>query len=155
MSEHTEISLKTAAGRALLGRCPCCGQGKLMRSYLKQVENCAVCGESFGQIRADDAAPWLTIILVGHVFLPLAFMVNVDWMPTWAAMLMWSTCFCRHRAGDPAARQGAVHRHPVADARARLQAGRAGLIRCQFARLFEIARARACPCPWRCRIRVG
>ena len=41
-----------------------------MRSYLKQVENCAACGESFGQIRADDAAPWLTIILVGHVFLP-------------------------------------------------------------------------------------
>ena len=93
MSEHTKIELKTAVRRALLGRCPCCGKGKLMRSYLKQVENCSVCGESFGQIRADDAAPWLTIILVGHVFLPFAFMVNVDWMPTWAAMLMWSACF--------------------------------------------------------------
>ena len=44
---HTEIDLKTAARRALLGRCPCCGQGKLMRAYLKQVENCAACGESF------------------------------------------------------------------------------------------------------------
>jgi len=73
----SEISLKTAAARALMGRCPCCGKGKLMKSYLKQVENCSVCGESFGQIRADDAAPWLTIILVGHVFLPFAFMVNV------------------------------------------------------------------------------
>ena len=93
MSEPSEISLKTAAGRALLGRCPCCGQGKLMRSYLKQVENCSVCGESFGQIRADDAAPWLTIILVGHVFLPFAFMVNLDWMPTWAAMLSLATLF--------------------------------------------------------------
>jgi uncharacterized protein (DUF983 family) len=93
MSEHTAITLKTAAGRALLGHCPCCGQGKLMRSYLKQVENCAVCGESFGEIRADDAAPWLTIILVGHVFLPFAFMVDVDWMPVWAAMAMWAACF--------------------------------------------------------------
>ena len=93
MSEHSEISLKTAAGRALLGRCPCCGQGKLMKSYLKQVENCSVCGESFGQIRADDAAPWLTIILVGHVFLPFAFLVNLDWMPIWAAMLSLAALF--------------------------------------------------------------
>jgi uncharacterized protein (DUF983 family) len=91
--EHREISLKTAATRGLMGRCPCCGVGKLMRGYLKQVESCAACGEKLGHIRADDAAPWLTIILVGHVFLPFAFMVNVDWMPTWAAMLMWSACF--------------------------------------------------------------
>ena len=93
MSDPTGISLKTAARRALMGRCPHCGQGKLMRGYLKQVEACAVCGERLGHIRADDAAPWLTIILVGHIFLPLAFLVNVDWMPTWAAMLMWAGCF--------------------------------------------------------------
>ena len=91
--EQTEISLKTAALRGLMGRCPHCGQGKLMRGYLKQVEACAVCGEQFGHIRADDAAPWLTIIVVGHIFLPFAFMVDVDWMPTWAVMLMWSAFF--------------------------------------------------------------
>ncbi|MBA2590695.1 MAG: DUF983 domain-containing protein [Alphaproteobacteria bacterium] len=89
----TEITLKTAARRAVANRCPACGKGKLMRSYLKQVENCAACGESLGQIRADDAAPWLTIILVGHVFLPIAFMMNLDWMPTWVAMLSLSTVF--------------------------------------------------------------
>jgi len=92
MSEP-EITLKTAARRALANRCPACGKGRLMRAYLKQVENCAACGESLGQIRADDAAPWATIILVGHIFLPFAFMVNVDWMPVWAAMILWSTCF--------------------------------------------------------------
>jgi uncharacterized protein (DUF983 family) len=92
MSEN-EVSLKTAVARALMGRCPHCGKGKLMKSYLKQVENCSVCGESFGQIRADDAAPWLTIILVGHLFLPLAFLVNLDWMPTWAAMLSLAALF--------------------------------------------------------------
>jgi len=91
--EHSEISLKTAALRALRGRCPCCGEGKLMRSYLKQVEQCSVCGEQFGQIRADDAAPWLTIIVVGHIFLPLAFMLDWSWMPTWAAMISMSTLF--------------------------------------------------------------
>ena len=35
-----------------------------------------------------------TIILVGHVFLPLAFLVNVDFLSTWAAMMLWATCFC-------------------------------------------------------------
>lgn len=96
MSEQTgepEVSLKTAMLRGLMGRCPHCGKGKLMRGYLKQVESCAICGEQLGHIRADDAAPWLTIIVVGHVFLPLAFLVNVDWMPTWGAMLLWSACF--------------------------------------------------------------
>jgi uncharacterized protein (DUF983 family) len=93
MSNHTEIALKTAALRGLLNRCPCCGKGKLMRSYLKPVENCSQCDESFGQIRADDAAPWATIILVGHVFLPLAFMVEMEWMPTWGLVTLWSVCF--------------------------------------------------------------
>ena len=93
MSDAPQPSMKIAALRALRGRCPCCGQSALFRTYLKQVENCAVCGESFGQIRADDAAPWLTIILVGHIFLPLAFLVDVAWMPAWAAMAMWATVF--------------------------------------------------------------
>ena len=93
MSEEREISLKTAIRRAVLGRCPACGEGKLFRGYLRQVENCAACGERFGHIRADDAAPWGTIILVGHVFLPFAFMVNLDWMPTWVAMLSLAAVF--------------------------------------------------------------
>ena len=93
MSEHTDVDLKTASLRALKGCCPACGEGKLFRTYLKQVENCASCGEAFGQIRADDAAPWATIILVGHVFLPFAFMVDVDFMPVWVVMRMWSALF--------------------------------------------------------------
>ncbi len=88
-----DIDLKTAARRAILGRCPCCGEGKLFGSYLKQVDHCSVCGEEFGMIRADDAAPWLTIILVGHIFLPLAFLANWDWMPTWAAMVSMAALF--------------------------------------------------------------
>ena len=93
MTEERAISLKTAIRRAVLHRCPACGIGKLFRSYLSQVENCAGCGERFGHIRADDAAPWGTIILVGHVFLPLAFLVNVDFLSTWAAMMLWASCF--------------------------------------------------------------
>jgi uncharacterized protein (DUF983 family) len=81
------VPMRKAAGRALRGRCPCCGEGRLFRSYLKQVEACAACNERFGAIRADDAAPWLTIILVGHIFLPLAFIIDLGFLPAWAAAL--------------------------------------------------------------------
>ena len=57
--------------RGFLGRCPSCGKKPLFRSYLKQVSACSNCSAEFARIRADDAAPWLTIIIVGHVFLPL------------------------------------------------------------------------------------
>jgi len=86
--------MKLAARRAILGRCPCCGEGKLFRAYLKQVENCSVCGEAFGHIRADDAAPWLTIILVGHIFVPLMLVfVALTTMPSWVSAVLWSLVF--------------------------------------------------------------
>jgi uncharacterized protein (DUF983 family) len=89
-----EITLRNAAKRGILGRCPCCGTGQLFARYLKQVEHCADCGEKFSHLRADDAAPWATIILVGHVFLPLAFMVDLtNVMPLWAELTIWSSFF--------------------------------------------------------------
>ena len=91
---QTEIPMSLALRRGALGQCPSCGKTRLFASYLKQIDKCPNCGAHFGRIRADDAAPWGTIILVGHVFLPLAFLVNVDFLPTWAAMMLWATCFC-------------------------------------------------------------
>ena len=57
--------------RSLRGRCPNCGDARLFRAYLKQVDNCADCGEAWSEIRSDDAAPWLTILIVGHVMAPV------------------------------------------------------------------------------------
>ena len=89
-----QVPMKLAARRAILGRCPCCGEGKLFRAYLKQVDNCSVCGEALGHIRADDAAPWLTIILVGHIFVPLMLVfVAFSTMPSWASAVIWSLIF--------------------------------------------------------------
>jgi uncharacterized protein (DUF983 family) len=91
---RNEIDFKTSARYALLGRCPCCGQGKLFRAYLKPVEACSACGEKFGAIRADDAAPWLTIIIVGHIFVPLMLaIVAMTTMPAWASAVLWSCIF--------------------------------------------------------------
>jgi uncharacterized protein (DUF983 family) len=67
-------TLPAALSRGLAGRCPNCGQGKLYRTYLKQVERCAVCGERFGDIESDDAAPWFTILIAGAFSAPLYFL---------------------------------------------------------------------------------
>jgi uncharacterized protein (DUF983 family) len=29
------------------------------------------CGEAYGHFRADDAPPWLTILVVGHITIPI------------------------------------------------------------------------------------
>ena len=91
---RSEIALGLAARRGLMGRCPSCGKTKLFARYLKQIQTCPHCGAQFGRIRADDAAPWGTIIIVGHVFLPLIFFVNLDaLMPFWAGVFAWAALF--------------------------------------------------------------
>lgn len=60
-----------AIGNGLKLRCPKCGEGKLFRGYLKPVETCAVCGEDLSHQRADDAPPYFTIVVVGHVIVPV------------------------------------------------------------------------------------
>jgi uncharacterized protein (DUF983 family) len=75
--------------RATSGHCPKCGEGKLFRSYLKPVENCAHCQEQLGHIRADDGPAWLTIVLVSHILAPLmlAFLPGTNW-PMWLIGLL-------------------------------------------------------------------
>lgn len=65
------VSTKTALLRGLKLRCPKCGEGKLLKGYLSQHEDCSVCHEPTGQIRADDGPAWLTILLTGHILAPL------------------------------------------------------------------------------------
>jgi uncharacterized protein (DUF983 family) len=92
MAASSPPPLPTAIRRAVLGKCPNCGKGVLYKSYLKQVDRCSVCGESYGQIHADDGPPWLTILLVGHVIVPLIFVVNsLTVWPLWVAMSVWPT----------------------------------------------------------------
>ncbi|MAS86778.1 MAG: hypothetical protein CMH30_02195 [Micavibrio sp.] len=62
----------------LCGRCPNCGQGKLFKSYLKQHNECAVCHENFSHINAEDAPPWLTILIVGHIVAPFLIFFKQD-----------------------------------------------------------------------------
>lgn len=63
-----------AARRGLRLRCPACGRGKLLAGYLRPADQCSACGELTGEIRADDAPAWATILLVGHLVSPLFFL---------------------------------------------------------------------------------
>jgi uncharacterized protein (DUF983 family) len=78
VSYQPERSLFGAVMRGLRGRCPGCGQGRLFKSYLKQVDHCAECRENWSEVRADDGPPWLTIFVVGHMVVPLALAMSSD-----------------------------------------------------------------------------
>jgi uncharacterized protein (DUF983 family) len=68
--------LATAIGRGLRGRCPACGKGRIFTGFLKVAATCEVCKAPLGLARADDAPPYFTILVVGHIVIPLLFVVD-------------------------------------------------------------------------------
>ena len=62
--------LKPALLRGWRRRCPNCGTGPMLKSYLKVRESCPVCDEDLTPARADDGPAYLTILLVGHILAP-------------------------------------------------------------------------------------
>ena len=82
-----------AIGKGLRGRCPACGEGRLFRSYLKVNDLCPKCGEEFFHQRADDAPPYLTIFVVGHIVGSLMLLTEEFWpdAPIWLHAMIWPT----------------------------------------------------------------
>lgn len=71
-------------------RCPSCGTGKLFHSYLKVSDTCPACGEDLSHQRADDAPPYFTIVVVGHIIVPAALVLEQSMHPeTWVHMALW------------------------------------------------------------------
>jgi uncharacterized protein (DUF983 family) len=76
--------LGTALARGLLGRCPACGRGRLFNGFLRVVQQCNNCGAPLGLARADDAPPYFTILIVGHIVIPaMLIMQQQSDPPTW------------------------------------------------------------------------
>jgi uncharacterized protein (DUF983 family) len=83
-------NLGTAIKRGFLGRCPNCGRGKLFRKFLKVTDACTVCSEELRHQRADDAPAYLVILIVGHIVVPLALLVEKLYQPPhWLAFSIW------------------------------------------------------------------
>jgi uncharacterized protein (DUF983 family) len=77
----------TALKRGLRCCCPRCGEGKLFRAFLKVDSQCAICGLDFTPHRADDLPAYLVIIIVGHIVVPLALMIETTYSPPVALQL--------------------------------------------------------------------
>jgi uncharacterized protein (DUF983 family) len=76
-----ERDARRAMWRGFRGKCPSCGSGPLMRSYLKVRDHCPICREDFSHQRADDGPAYLTILIVGHLMAPLLMIVFETWRP--------------------------------------------------------------------------
>jgi uncharacterized protein (DUF983 family) len=77
----------TALRRGFRGRCPRCGEGKLFRAFLKVDDHCSACGQDFTPHRADDLPAYLVIVIVGHIMVPLALMIETNYSPPVALQL--------------------------------------------------------------------
>lgn len=70
--------------------CPQCGRGSLFGSYLKVRPTCSSCGLALANYRADDAPPYFTILLVGHVIVPAMLLLEQSaHPPEWVHAALW------------------------------------------------------------------
>jgi|CXWL01.1.fsa_nt_gi uncharacterized protein (DUF983 family) len=78
--------LAVALGRGFLGRCPNCGQGKLLTGYISPTPDCQACREHLAPYQAADFAPYIVTFVIGLIFTPLIAVLAVrgmtaPWIP--------------------------------------------------------------------------
>lgn len=79
-----------AMGRGVAGTCPACGKGRIFGKFLKVNAACAVCSTELHHHRADDAPPYFTMMIVGHVIVGGVLAVERAFTPaTWVHMALW------------------------------------------------------------------
>lgn len=82
--------LVQAMGRGFLGRCPNCGEGRLFRSYVKTVDQCAECGADMHHHRADDLPAYLVVVILGHIIVGAFMGVEAtSTLSTWQHLAIW------------------------------------------------------------------
>ncbi|MDE0942749.1 MAG: DUF983 domain-containing protein [Alphaproteobacteria bacterium] len=83
-------SWRRAMGRGLKQRCPACGQGAMYGRFLKVRDECQTCGLELHHHRADDAPPYFTMMIVGHIIVPLVLILERTVMPSlWLQFFLW------------------------------------------------------------------
>lgn len=71
-------------------KCPSCGKGPLFSGFLSTEPVCSACGEELHHQRADDAPPYFTITIVGHIIIPGMLIVEMLYRPElWVHMALW------------------------------------------------------------------
>ena len=73
--------------RGLRRHCPNCAVGSLFAGYVKVLSPCPQCGHDNAQYRADDAGPYFTILLVGHLCIGPMLIFPFIWRsPIWLVL---------------------------------------------------------------------
>jgi uncharacterized protein (DUF983 family) len=79
--------LSDAARRASVARtfwrgarlcCPQCGARTLFRAYLKLSPACPRCGASFADMETADVAPYVTVMLMGLIVMPITLVLVLN-----------------------------------------------------------------------------
>ncbi|KZK81102.1 hypothetical protein PsAD13_04044 [Pseudovibrio sp. Ad13] len=90
MNTHQDRNTGEAVLRGMRCKCPSCGIGSVFDGYLSVKQSCDNCGEELHHHRADDAPPYFTIFIVGHVVVALAMWVEMAYVPPmWLHMAVW------------------------------------------------------------------
>jgi uncharacterized protein (DUF983 family) len=102
--EEEQAALKRPVWRSIWRgfrmRCPACGQGRIFSGFLKVADRCPACDEDLSHQRADDAPPYFTIVIVGHIVIPLMWagekflappvgLQIAFWLPLIAGLTLW------------------------------------------------------------------
>ncbi len=89
--EGSPRSVWNAMGRGATFKCPACGEGHVFRKYLKVADTCDSCNQDLSHHRADDAPPYFTIFIVGHIIVPLMLWVEMAYRPEiWIHSAIWA-----------------------------------------------------------------
>ena len=75
----SQNSILTGLVRGIRRKCPNCGQGRLFAGYLKVRPVCDRCGHDNARYPADDAPPYFTILIVGHLVIAPMLMFSFIW----------------------------------------------------------------------------
>ena len=70
--------------------CPKCAKGALYKSYLKVNDACPSCGEELHHQRADDAPPYFTMMITGHVIVGGILVLEKNFaLDMWVQLAIW------------------------------------------------------------------
>ena len=74
----------------MLKKCPNCAKGNVYSKYLKVNDRCKKCNEELHSYRTDDFGPWLSIIIAGHIIVPLVLAVEQNYaLDLWLQAIIW------------------------------------------------------------------